>query len=341
MTPARRDSPARPTVARVVTVLVATAAALVAEDVRAQGAPALPLSNEQRAEQLFRAGEKKFDTGQHAEACVDFERSLRLGPKLGTLLNLALCHETVGKVATAWREFQHASAWAALNNQRDRHEFAVQHVLALESRLPRVVLQLPLDRAMASLEVDGEPLPEPRWNLPVYLDPGEHAVAVSAPGKRRATVTFRVSLSPTEQIVVVPPLADEGPARAAQPPGAPRDDAGPMRPVGIGLLAVGGAAVVTGLVLGGLSLAKGGDAEGRCPEGVPCDPEGIDLWRSAHALSTGAVVGLGVGVVLAGAGGVVLWRSRGAGAAIASRGAVAVSPAQGARGAIVGLSGTF
>jgi hypothetical protein len=332
MTPARRDSQRRPTFARVVTVLVATSAALVAEDVRGQGAPALPPSTEQRAEQLFRSGEKKFDAGQYAEACLDFEGSLRLGPKLGTLLNLALCHETVGKFATAWREFQHASAWAALNNQRDRHEFAMQHVLALEPRLPRVVLQLPLDRAMASLEVDGEPLPEQRWNLPVYLDPGEHAVAVIAPGKRRATVTFRVTLSPTEQIVVVPSLADDGPSKASAAEGAPGGESGSMRVVGIGLLAAGGAAVVTGLVLGGLSLAKGGDAEGRCPEGAPCDPEGVDLWRTAHALSTGAVVGLGVGVVLAGAGAVVLWKG-------GPRAHLAVGHVS--SGGLVGLAGAF
>lgn len=280
-------------------------------DARAQATA--PMSNEMRAEQMFRAGEKKFDAGQHAEACVDFEGSLKLAPKLGTLLNVALCHETVGKVATAWREFQHASAWAAQNSQRDRHDFAVQHMLSLESRLPRVTLQLPLDRAMASLEVDGEPLPEQRWNLPVYLDPGEHAVAVNAPGKRRATVTFRVTMSPTEQIVVVPSLADDGPAPApGAPPSAPPKPAPVARIAGIGLLAAGGAAVVTGLVLGGLSLAKRGDADARCPDATGCDAEGADLWRSAQSLSTGAFVGLGIGAVLAGAGGVVLWRTQAA-----------------------------
>ena len=113
------------------------------------------LSNDGRAEQLFRSGTQKFDAGKHAEACADFSESLKLGPKLGTLLNLALCHETVGRIATAWQEFHHGAAWASQNNQKDRLEFAVQHIRALETKLPRVILQLPADRAVAQIDLDG------------------------------------------------------------------------------------------------------------------------------------------------------------------------------------------
>lgn len=322
---------------------VAGAALVVLPTLAHAGDPApQSMSNEMRAEMLFRSGEKKFDAGQHAEACLDFESSLKLGPKLGTLLNLALCHETVGKVATAWREFQHAAAWAAQNGQRDRHEFAAQHVQALEPRLPRVALQLPLDRAMASLEVDGEPLPEQRWNLPVYLDPGEHAVAVSAPGKRRATVTFRVVSSPTEQIVVVPSLVDEGPA-VPEKPGAPPPPPRPVaRTVGYGLLAAGGVGVVTGLVLGTLSLVKHGDADAQCPDATACDADGAAAWRSAQSLATGAFVGFAAGFFLAGAGGALVWTSGAPSAPPPERKAnvgLAVVPVR--SGGMLGLSGAF
>ncbi len=293
-------------------------------------------SNEMRAEGLFRSGEKKFDAGQHALACQDFEASLKLAPKLGTLLNVALCHETVGKVASAWREFQHAAAWAAQNGQKDRHEFAVQHVMALETKLPRVTLQLPIERAIASLEVDGEPLPEQRWNLPLYLDPGEHAIAVSAPGKRRGTVTFRVVSSPTEQIVVVPSLADEGPASPAiakdpePPPPSPL-----VRNVGWGLLAAGGAGVVTGVVLGVVSIAKRGDADDRCVNGA-CDAEGVETLQDAQSLGTTSLVVLTAGVLLGAAGGVLVHTTS---AAAKPRARLGVSPLR--AGAFVGLSGSF
>src|SRR5262249_5770680 len=148
------------------------------------------LSNEGRADVLFHSGEKKFDSGDYAGACHDFSESLKLGPRLGTLLNLALCHETTGKVVTACSEFSHAAAWATQNGQRDRQEYATMHIRSLEPKLPRVVLQLPTQR-VESIDVDGEPVPEPRWYLPLYMDPGEHHLAVIAPGKKRTAVSFR------------------------------------------------------------------------------------------------------------------------------------------------------
>lgn len=194
-------------------------AASIAASTAARADEPRPMSNEMRAEQLFRSGEAKYDAGKHAEACVDFDASLKLAPRLGTLLNVALCHETTGKLATAWAEFHHAAAWAAQNNQRDRRDYAMHHIASIEPRLPRVALQLPVTRAISSIELDGEPLPEQRWYLPLFLDPGEHAVAVTAPGKERTTVRFRVIDSPTEQIVVVPSLADDTKvAESAAPP---------------------------------------------------------------------------------------------------------------------------
>jgi hypothetical protein len=204
-------------------------------------------TNEQKAERLFRSGEKKYDAGRHAEACADFGASLKLAPKLGTLLNVALCHETTGKPATAWHEYHHAAAWATQNGQKDRREYALGHLAALEPKLPRVGLQLPPLIAIANLELDGEPLPEQRWYLPLFLDPGEHVVAVSAPGKQRTTVRFRVVDSPTEQLVVIPSLADDPNA------GKPSQSASTGFPtwavvaIGAGALVIGGA---VGYVIG-------------------------------------------------------------------------------------------
>jgi hypothetical protein len=166
-------------------------------------------TNEQKAERLFRSGEKKFDAANYAEACADFSASRKLAPKLGTLRNVALCHETTGKPATARHEYHHAAAWAAQNGQRDRREYALRHLASLEPKLPRVGLQLPPLTAIADLDLDGEPLPEQRWYLPLFLDPGEHVVAVSAPGKQRTTVRFRVMDTPSEQLFVIPSPLDD------------------------------------------------------------------------------------------------------------------------------------
>src|SRR5688572_24020422 len=88
-----------------VVILSRIGSAAAAPTVQSAAPPPSPppehrLSNEGRAEQLFHAAEKKFDSGDYEGSCLDFSASLKLGPKLGTLLNLALCHETIGKVVT-------------------------------------------------------------------------------------------------------------------------------------------------------------------------------------------------------------------------------------------------
>lgn len=244
------------------------------------------LSNEGRAEKLFQSAAKKFDSGDHDGACADFGESLKLGPKLGTLLNLALCHETVGKLVTAWEEFGHAAAWAAQNNQRDRLEFATQHIRALEPRLPRVVLHLPLDRGVTALDLDGEPLPETRWYLPLFLDPGEHNLAVTAPGKQRLRVAFRVVLSPSDQFVEVPSLADD--PKTLTSPERPRNEppASARRTLGFAGLAGGALGLAGGLTFGVLAIA----AESRD--------------ESVHDFATISTISVGAGAALAAAG---LW----------------------------------
>lgn len=301
------------------------------------------MSNEMRAEYLFRSGEKKFDSGQYTEACADFTESLRLGPKLGTLLNLALCHETVGKTATAWSEFHHGAAWAAQNGQKDRHDFAMQHALALETKLPRVLLQLPADRAIASVDVDGEPLPDSRWYLPVFLDPGEHSVTLSAPGKQRGTVKFRVTSSPTEQLVSIPSLQDDlllAPAPA--PKAAPASDPDRTRRIaGIATLGAGAAGVAIGLTFGILAIDKRDQIGSRCT-GNHCTEEGAQLYRDAQSNATIATVSTVLGLAAGAVGGWLFFTSRPAkpgNAAPARASGIGIAPRP--NGAELGLGGTF
>lgn len=280
----RRSRAARISEALSVAVTIAIPTAAAAEPVK------LPPSNEARADQLFHSGEKKFDGGDYAGACLDFSESLKLGPKLGTLLNLALCHETTSKLVTAWSEFTHAAAWAAQNSQRDRLEFATQHIRSLEPRLPRIVLQLPASRAVSSIDLDGEPVPEQRWFLPLYLDPGEHRLAVAAPGKKRVTVAFRVNLSPTDQLVMVPaPAEDIVEVRPPPMHEEPKVDR-TRRALGMGGLGVGALGFALGTTFGVLATQA----------------DTVDAGSDAAIVSTVAFVG---GVAFAAVGGWLLWTS--------------------------------
>ena len=304
-------------------------------EAHAQGTPGV--SNEMRAEYLFRQGEKKFDSGQHAEACADFTESLRLGPKLGTLLNLALCHETIGKTATAWSEYHHGAAWAAQNGQKDRHDFAMQHALALETKLPRVLLQLPADRAIGSVDVDGEPLPDSRWYLPVFLDSGEHSVTLSAPGKQRGTVKFRVISSPTEQLVNVPALADEVIPPPPPPPKAiaASDPDRNRRLAGLVTLGAGGVGLALGITFGYLAVSKRDEIGASCA-GNRCTAGGSQLYKDAQSDAAIATWSTVIGIGAAAVGGWLVFTSQ---PATPRRPALGVAPRPG--GAELGLGGAF
>lgn len=330
----------RPTRRALQSALLGLGIAASAPAVRAQVAASGGMSNEMRAEYLFRSGEKKFDSGNYKEACNDFAESLRLGPKLGTLLNLALCHETIGKPATAWSEFHHGAAWAAQNGQKDRHEFAIQHALALETRLPRVLLQLPAGHAIATVDVDGEPLADSRWYLPVFLDPGEHSVTISAPGKQRGTVRFLVTNSPTEQLVSVPALADDptlAPPPPPPPPPVPSDPDRSRRIAGYVTLGTGALGLALGLTYGMLAVEKRHEIGDQC-SGNRCTPEGTVLYEDAQSRATVATAATVIGVAATMVGAWLVVTSRPATNAKPSA-ALGMRPRLG--GAELGFGGTF
>ena len=85
------------------------------------------------------------------------------------------------------------------------------------------------------------------------------------------------------------------------------------RVLGYALIGAGGVSVGTGLVLGVMSLKARGEAKANCAEAdgrTFCkDAAREDLARN-NALAIGADVAIGVGLVAAAAGSVLVWRSK-------------------------------
>lgn len=205
------------------------------------GGPALaapPADETTAAQAQFYEARALMGDGRYHEACPKLEESLRLDHGIGTEYNLADCREHIGEIASAWAGFSRVAAQAQAAGQKEREKIARQRAQALEPRLPWLVVQVP--RAIEGLEVrrDGALLPDTAYGTSVPVDPGEHVVVVTAPGKRpwrtrvRAeegrTTTVEVPEDlPSEPVALTPPPAVAPPPATAPPPAAPPETEAP------------------------------------------------------------------------------------------------------------------
>lgn len=266
------------------------------------------------AETLFRAGREELKQGAFAEACPKFAESQRLDPSPGTLLNLAVCEEGLGLVATAWARFR--GLLDTLDAADPRARIAREHVEVLEPTLPRLRIRFePRPPVGVVIRLDGAALGGAMQGLFVPIDPGEHRLEVSDASGPMHDERFSIVLGDRLERVLA-----SRPARAAAPvrPGPDtrarrkkdetKGEDRSMLPV-VGLVTAGAGVVAFGVgtffALEARSLNQDSNAGGRC-DGNRCDPEGTRLRNSALKRADLATVLFSAGGAL-GAGGVSLF----------------------------------
>lgn len=271
------------------------------------------------AEELFRQAKLAMEERRWDDACPKLAESFRLDPGGGTMLTLALCHESQGKTAAAWAEFGEALTFARRDNRPNREEIAREHIDALRPKLVR--LRLVVDPATTKLhglviKRDGIELMPAAWDVSAPVDPGKHLVEATAPGYASFVLDAEVVGEGATVDVRVPALAPSKPETAptlSAPLRAPETDrtSAPRPPsaLRIGSYAVGG----VGLALLGagtyftLSARSDQDEANRiCPRVTCADPSAVEASRSAGRsadLATGFFIG---GAVALGAA-AVLW----------------------------------
>lgn len=308
-------------------IVATTGSCVIVHDVHAAGP-----QEKQLAEALFRDARQLLEQNRTREACVKFEESQRLEPKIGTLLNLAVCHERLGRTASAWAEFVQAQEEARRSDMQEREEFARTHAQTLEPRLSRLVIRPPMGVPGVTLSLDGVAIALLAASTPFPLDPGDHVVEARAPGYLpfRAVVTLAEA---DRKEVTIPMLQPEPPKSEPPVRPAPRDNT-TSRTLGIVAIGAGAVGIGLGAYFGLRAFSKREEADGYCV-GTLCRPEGlalIDEGRTAATVSTVAFVG---GAVLATTGVVFLL------SASSSRAPVHAWLAPGPRGATVGLRAAF
>jgi hypothetical protein len=288
------------------------------------------------ATQLFREGRALLEAGRVGPACRKLEESQRLDPGGGTLLNVAVCHEREGLTATAWAEFTEALGIAKRDDRPQRIEFARAHIAQLETDLSRLAVQVPPAADAPDLEIrrDGSVLGRAARDSAIPVDPGDHVIEASAPGKATWRQTVVVGPHGDSKTVVVPPLDDAAPgdvvmASSAAPTAAAAGNEGSGRtgasgrtspdrspaeestgrPLGLTIgawsaIGLGVAAAGLGTYFGLHAMSLKEDSERQCPNNA-CSAQGssetrdaIDSGNAATAAFAIAGGGLVVGTVL-------------------------------------------
>jgi hypothetical protein len=247
------------------------------------------------ARDLFRA--ERFE-----EACAKFSLSQQLDPKLGTLLNLALCHEKVGHYALATSEFHDARALALDEGKQDRVEVADKHMEALAVHLSALVIHVAeAQRQTVELKLDGSAVNRSALDSEIPIDAGRHQVQAVVRG--RAPFAEWVTCKAKEVCQVTVPELSPEPVQPT-PPSIVQETAHPGRTVGFVLMGLGVVSVGVGVGTGATALSLRSKAEGlcaqnRCDEGERENSRGLTFaWVSNITLVAGAL-SLAGGIALA------------------------------------------
>ena len=276
------------------------------------------------AQALFDEGLRLMNAGQPASACPKFAASQKLDPGMGTRFRLAECYEKVGKTASAWALFIEISDEARGAKRSDREKIARKRADDLAPKLARMtVVVAPGLANLAGLEVrrDGTVLEKAVWDAPMPIDPGEHLLTATAPGKTTWKSEPVVAQASKTVEVTIPRLEDEPKApvlAAVVPVVAPavvekRSVVPAVVLGGVALVAagVGGAlfAVSGSKKTSAMNLATNIDKAGdRCSlVEKNTNPQCDELISTARAVDTfhDAAIGLFVGAGVAGAVAVV------------------------------------
>jgi len=283
---------------------------------------------------LLQQGQKLMKAHQYAKACPLIADSQRTSPQPSTLLQLGLCHEKQGKIATAFGEFN--TVLLQTRGADPSAKEAKKHIATLGPDIPKLTISVPPGSENAGLQVslDGLPVATSAWGLPNPIDPGSHQVSAVVKGKPPWLATVNIAKPGEQKTVEVPsvgappevetpeaiakkeskledPFSDE----KAKPKEEAKEEAkeeGPKRAsrpfMGYVLLGVGLVGTGVGSYYGLHAIQLRKDSDNYCaPNG--CTQRGVDLNNQAKSAAWVSNFGIGLGAVGVVVGGYMLLKT--------------------------------
>lgn len=249
-----------------------------------------------------------------AEALLSKAYGIVPAPTVAVLDGRAL--EQIGKPVEALAMYEKAKTpppGEAPEAFREAADDAASRIEHLRPKVPTITLDFEgrsADSPGLAVSLDGEALDRSKWNGPILVDPGEHAIVATIDGG--VTVEDHEVLAPSDAKRAVLHFPSEPPPKPA-PVVTPLPP--PVRPEsratgngasfwGWGALGVGTVGLGTGIVSGAIMLDAKSSLDRQCANGCPASASSeLSRFRTARVVST---IGYGVAVVGIGTGGVLL-----------------------------------
>lgn len=264
------------------------------------------------AQALFEEGRLLLLANKLAAACPKLRESYHLEPALGTLLNLAVCSERSGKLASAYLEYQEAVALAVRARDEGRLKIAEERLVALEPLLSRLRISVPVDhRPECLVRLDGVAVPASALNTPLPIDPGQHQLHYVCPGKHHVLLAVAIAPQAGSVRVLLPVLRPQtsAPVTTADRGGVAHGVTGRRRVAWLSVAAGAGAGLAIagfgwGTYFGLKATSEWSKRERHCEAGICGDVAaraGDEARRSATLSTLGfvmGVVGTGLAVTL-------------------------------------------
>lgn len=294
--------------------VLSTTAALLSQSTTAR------CQDESIAEALFRDGRNAMKAGDMAKACAALSESERLDPSAGTLLNLAICEEQLGHLATAWSKYRAVEDTVPPSDPRAA--LARHGRETLDPKVPRLRLVNDSGDPGPKLKLDGTALRAPTVGTWIPVDPGVHRLTLVRWDGHETGTDIRIGIA--ERLAVK--LSEAFKAEAAVEPAEGGTPAAPLvahatseqrsvkphnRPRSLMPIYVSGGIAAAGFISAGVlatvAVTQKQTVDEHCSSGL-CDREGLQAASNGSRLLRVADVGLAVGIAGACVSGFLLWQ---------------------------------
>ncbi|MEO8703475.1 MAG: hypothetical protein ABI867_25735 [Kofleriaceae bacterium] len=250
------------------------------------------IDNDQ-ADKLFKQAVELRDKDP-AKACALFEQALGFNPQaIGTRLNVALCDERLGRIASAVEKFSEVADRARDQKLDEYLRVAEERLAVLTPDVPFLTITLVAPAPETTVVIDDRVIAADKL-AKLAVDPGDRVVVVSAPGRVAYRTTVRV-LKRSTATLEIPALAPSVIVKSSR------------RTVAVIAMATGGGLVLTGVVLGLVARGRyNSTLANDCDANKVCSAEGASDIESARTLGNvgTAITIVGLGTAVAGG---VLW----------------------------------